>query len=109
MSIRPRGQVERNNQAKQAYARLGEPQIEIAAWCPDEKAEQPPEQVHFIMHWPVGMDLPPMAIRFKSPDTLGFFVEELIKYRRIVWPTCQAVAGEGKITLTRRKRHHGHG
>lgn len=92
--ITPRGKVVRSQEPKLGYARLGEPQFEILAWCPDEKAEMPPEQVHFLMHWPAGVELPPMAIRFKSPDTLGFFIEELIKYRRTVWPQCEAVTGE---------------
>lgn len=92
--IEPRGNVIRSDTPKPGYSRLGEPQIEILAWCPDDKAEKPPEQVHFVMHWPAGIELPPMAIRFKSPDTLGFFIEELTKYRRLVWPGCQPVDGE---------------
>lgn len=95
--IKPRGTVVRRTNPGPGYARLGEPQFEIAAWCPDSKAEKPPEQVHFILHWPAGVELPPMAIRFKSPDTLGFFIEELIKYRRTVWPKCEAVAGENQV------------
>jgi hypothetical protein len=92
--IAPRCKVARSDKPKQGYARLGEPQFEIAAWCPDEKASVPPTQVHFILHWPVGVELPPMAIRFKSPDTLGFFIEELIKYRRTVWQNAEPINGE---------------
>jgi hypothetical protein len=94
--IKPRGKVERSTTPKLGYASLGEPQFEILAWCPDGKAQKPPEQVHFVMHWPaqLGDLLPPMAIRFKSPDTLGFFIEELIKYRRTVWPNSEPVTGE---------------
>jgi hypothetical protein len=95
MAIKPRGQVQRSNQPKRAYAKIGEPQFEIAAWCPDDEAKAPPEQVHFIVHWPFQLrDLPPLTIRFKSPDTLGFFIEELIKYRRTVWPDSKKVTGE---------------
>lgn len=95
MSIKPRGKIERSNAPKKGYLKLGEPQVEIAAWCPDDNAQMPPEQVHFIIHWPAPLvDLPPMAIRFKSPYTLGFFIEELIRYRRIVWPTSEKVTGE---------------
>lgn len=72
-----------------------EPQVEIAAWCPDENAQMPPEQVHFIIHWPASMkDVPPIVLRFKSPDTIGFFIEELMKYRRVVWPNSEKVTGE---------------
>lgn len=93
--IKPKGKIERSNYPKLGYAKIGEPQFEILAWCRDENAELPPEQVHFLMHWPAEMaDLPPVAIRFKGPDTLGFFIEELIKYRRLVWPNCEKVTGE---------------
>lgn len=87
--------MERNSTPHKAYAKIGEPQFEIAAWCRDEEAKLPPEQVHFIIHWPTQLSaLPPMAIRFKSPDTLGFFIEELIRYRREVWKDSEPVTGE---------------
>jgi hypothetical protein len=93
--IKPKGEVIRSNEPKLGYARIGEPQFEIVAWCPDEEAKLPPEQVHFIMHWPARLsDLPPVAIRFKGPDTLGFFIEELIRYRREVWPNSELITGE---------------
>jgi len=95
MAIKPRAEFTRSNKPKQGYAKIGEPQFEITAWCPDENAKLPPEQVHFIVHWPAQLsDLPPLVLRFKSPDTLGFFIEELTKYRRVVWPDCQPVEGE---------------
>lgn len=95
MPILPRGNFERSSIPKKAYAKIGEPQFEITAWCPDDDAKLPPEQVHFIVHWPAQLsDLPPLVIRFKSPDTLGFFIEELIRYRRTVWPACKKVTGE---------------
>lgn len=93
--IKPRGQVVRSTMPKAGYAQIGEPQVEIAAWCRDENAELPPEQVHFIFHWPAELaDLPPLMMRFKSPDTLGFFIEELTRYRRTVWPESEKVTGE---------------
>lgn len=94
MAIKPRCKVNRDATPRRAYARIGEPQFEIAAWCEDDDAELPPSQVHFIIHWPVNMVLPPMAIRFLSPDTLGFFIEELTRYRRKVWPKAPKVQGE---------------
>ncbi len=96
MGIKPKGNVVRSNEPKLGYASLGQPQFEILAWCRDDKAELPPEQVHFVMHWPAQMKdlLPPMAIRFTSPDTLGFFIEELTRYRREVWPDSEKVEGE---------------
>jgi hypothetical protein len=94
MPIKPRGKVERSSNSRLGYARIGEPQFEITAWCPDEFAKMPPEQVHFIVHLPAVLQAPPMVLRFKSPDTLGFFIEELIKYRRTVWPKSEKVTGE---------------
>jgi len=92
--IKPAGQVERSTMPKRAYAVIGEPQIEITAWCPDDDAKLPPEQVHFILHMPAVMEAPPLVLRFKSPRTLGFFIEELISYRRLVWASSDKVKGE---------------
>ena len=90
--VKPRGKVIRSTNPKIGYTAIGQPQIEILAWCPDENAQLPPEQVHFAIHWPVEMsDLPPMVLRFKSPDTLGFFIEELSRYRREVWPDSESL------------------
>lgn len=95
MMIKPRGKIIRGDAIKKAYLSMFEPQFEIAAWSPDGDAKLPPEQVHFLITWPAQMsDMPPMAIRFKSPDTIGFFIEELTKYRRLVWPDSEPVTGE---------------
>lgn len=62
--------------------------LNIAAWCRDEGAQLPPEQVH--LHFTVRRLLDyPMLLRFKSPDTLGFLIEELARYRREVWPDAE--------------------
>jgi len=96
----PKGKMKRSTEPKDAYQSLFEPGFEIAAWCRDKNAETPPEQVHFIVHWPVDFDdLPPLAIRFKGPDTLGFFIEELTRYRRKVWPHCELIEGEINLNL----------
>jgi hypothetical protein len=93
--IKPRGLATRSTKPKAGYLKFGEPQFEIVAWCPDENAKLPPEQVHFYVHWPIEMaDLSPLVIRFKSPDSLGFFIEELTHYRRTVWPESEKVQGE---------------
>lgn len=63
---------------------IGQPQIEIGAWRPTDDA--PPEQVHMLFHLP---DLPPLTTRYKSPDTLGFLIEELARYRQYVWPDAE--------------------
>jgi hypothetical protein len=90
--IKSQGEVIRSSTPKIGFHRIAEPTIEIMAWCPDEEAKAPPEQVHFVQHVP-GLQTP-LVLRFKSPDTLGFFIEELIQYRRVVWPQSEKVTGE---------------
>ena len=97
--IKPRGNVTRSAVPIAAYARAGEPTVEIVAWCPDEKAQKPPEQVHFIMHLP-GLEFP-LIMRFKSPDSLGFFIEELARYRQAVWPDSEPASLEPKDGLNK--------
>ena len=64
-------------------------EINIAEWCPDLEAKQPPEQVHMRLQL---VNVPyPIVVRFKSPDTIGFLIEELAKYRRNVWPNSEKV------------------
>lgn len=94
MSIKPRGQVFHSNIPRKAeFVSFGDPTIEIVSWCPDEKAKEPPEQVHMIFSLP-GLEEIPIVLRYKSPDTLGFIIEELTKYRRHVWPDAQKIEGE---------------
>lgn len=89
--VKPRGQVTRSATPSRAYyAPLAEPTVEITAWCPDENAKMPPEQVHFIFKIP-GLEEIPLIMRFKSPDSLGFFIEELARYRKVVWPDAEPV------------------
>jgi len=92
--VKARGKVTRSTTpAGAVLSSLGEPEIHIAAWCPDTEAKEPPEQVHLVNIIPSLEELP-MIMRFKSPDTLGFIIEELIKYRREVWPGCELIEGE---------------
>ena len=89
-----RGRVTRTTTPEKAViGHLGEPALHIAAWCPDDAAKLPPEQVHLIFVIP-GLDDMPLVCRFKSPDTLGFLIEELANYRREVWPDAESVIGE---------------
>lgn len=86
-----RGKVTRSTTPKAAVVSpLGEPEIRIAAWCPDSEAKAPPEQVHLIFIVP-GLEDHPLICRFKSPDTLGFIIEELTRYRREVWAEAEPV------------------
>lgn len=79
-----RGKVTRSLNAKVpdgSVILLGLPDLQIGAWRPAD--DRPPEQVHLIFRL---FDTPPLVVRFKSPDTLGFLIEELARYRREVWP-----------------------
>ncbi len=64
------------------YLEIGS--LEVASWCPDDKAQVPPTQVHLLIRLK-GIDIP-QVMRFKGPDTLGILIEQLTRYRREVWP-----------------------
>jgi hypothetical protein len=92
--VKARGKVTRSTTpSRVVIGALGEPEIQIAAWCPDSEAKAPPEQVHLVNIIP-GLEEYPIIMRFKSPDTLGFLIEELTKYRREVWPDAEPVNGD---------------
>lgn len=106
--IRPRGKVIRSTVPQTAFHPLGEPELQIYAWCPDPDALYPPEQVHLQFKIP-GLEDMPLTARFKTPDTLGFLIEELIHYRRTVWPNCEPVGAdriEGKDKGTDEQPEH---
>jgi hypothetical protein len=94
MPIEPRGTVGRHYGWKPGIVDFVEiDELQIAAWSsgkPEEKI--PPTQVHLI-HKIKGLDVK-ILLRFKGPDTLGFLIEELTKYRREVWPDSEKVKGE---------------
>jgi hypothetical protein len=83
--VKPRGKVKRGGYrpGMELFAEIEE--LDVAVWCPDEFAQEPPEQVHLIITLE-GMKEIPLVMRFKSPDTLGFLIEQLAHYRREVWP-----------------------
>lgn len=47
--------------------------------------EDDPTQVHFHIYVE-GKEDEPLIMRFKSPDSIGDLVEELNRYRNLVWP-----------------------
>jgi hypothetical protein len=94
-----RGKVTRSQNKKPPQGQVllaSLPEIEIGSWRPAD--DQPPEQVHLIFHTAqryavLGLGhLPPIVVRFKSPDTLGFLIEELARYRQEVWPEAEPLA-----------------
>jgi len=73
--------------------------LEIAAWCPDSgvstlAAQSLPQQVHLTLKVK-GLRVP-FVVRFKSPDTLGFLIEELARYRQFVWPKAEPLDLKGE-------------
>jgi hypothetical protein len=88
--VKPRGTVKHGG-FKPGLMYFGEvEELNIAAWCPDEKAQEPPEQVHLIITIEGLKDIP-LVVRFKSPDTLGFLIEQLVRYRREVWSEAESL------------------
>lgn len=59
-------------------------EINVAAWCPTPDGAGPPEQVHMTIKV-TGVDAL-LVLRFKSPRTIGRVINNLRKYRDIVWP-----------------------
>jgi hypothetical protein len=85
--VKPRGVVVKHGYKPGLLQVLEVESTAIAAWCPDELAQQPAEQVHLILRVR-GLDYP-FVVRFLGPDTLGFFLEEMARYRREVWPDAE--------------------
>lgn len=91
--IQPRGDVERYSEVKPVNVfDISLDAISIREWHPDVEAKLPAEQVHFIIG--LGEELDDtieLAVRFHSPDTLGFLIEELIAYRKKVWADAEPI------------------
>lgn len=68
--------------------------LSVVEWHPDKEAKLPAEQVHFLIIIDEEMKL---GLRFKSPDTLGFFIEELIARRKSVWPDAEPVDPDAEL------------
>ena len=78
--------------------------FQVASWCPDLEAKAPPEQVHFALDVE---GLPyKIIVRFKSPDTIGDLIDQLIEYRREVWKDATPVQGESNNTPYPTKRRY---
>lgn len=87
--IEPRADVERHATVTRVSVQdIPLEKISIQEWHPDLEAKLPAEQVHFIIT--IGDELK-LALRFKSPDTLGFLIEELIAYRKKTWSDAEPI------------------
>lgn len=67
--------------------------LSIVEWHPDLNAELPPEQVHLVLQLggETEADKLDLLLRFQSPEALGFVIEELIAYRKNVWPDAEPI------------------
>lgn len=95
MPIKPKGEVNRSDKViknlRFTYHNIAE--FNIAAYSTDDKGETPPSQVHLLLKIE---GLPsPAVLRFKGPDTLGFLIEELARYRAHVWSDAAPVDVSG--------------
>lgn len=92
--IRPNAEVTRSKCPQEVHI-LDIPleEVSIRTWHPDRAGEKPAEQVHIII--PMGET--EMGIRFTRPDTLGFIIEELIAYRKLVWSDAEPVNADASL------------
>lgn len=90
---KPRGKVKRGGYKPMPAQFMEISEWSIAAWSRDSLAELPPEQVHLTQKLQ-GLEDITFIMRFKSPDTLGFMIEELARYRREVWPDAEPLEVE---------------
>jgi hypothetical protein len=95
--IKPQGEVS-HSQTPQNVAGTPFLKVEgvhIGAWTPRPDGQPPLEQVHLLIH--IEGFPHPVTMRFKSPDTLGWLIEELIRYRHYVWPDAAPVNPQAKV------------
>lgn len=73
--------------------------LSIVEWHPDLNAELPPEQVHLVLKLggETEADKLDLLLRFQTPDTLGFVIEELIAYRKNVWPDAEPINPDAEV------------
>lgn len=90
--VKSRGKVRRSCKPKSVYPMSLElEEWEITGWSPDPEAKLPMEQLHIILHVE-GLEEYAFVLRFKSPDSLGFLIEELADYRTQIWPDAEPVS-----------------
>jgi hypothetical protein len=58
--------------------------LNVAEWCPTPDGTGRPEQVHVVIR--VTGFPHPFVMRFKSPHSIGRFINNLRKHRDSVWP-----------------------
>ena len=89
--IKPRADVTRGQEVQPVHI-LDIPMemVNIREWHPDAAGRMPAEQVHLVITLE-DEDKTELGLRFHSPDTLGFLIEELIAYRKRVWVDAEPI------------------
>ena len=78
--------VERGKKLPQAEQRAYSiEEFRVAEFVPHNETEV--HELHLLLK--VKGFQHPIAARFRTPDTLGFLIEELIAYRQKIWPESQ--------------------
>jgi len=94
----PNAKITRTSEPKSAtFATYVMDAISIVEYHPDDKAQDPATQVHVLMRIK-DYDEAVFALRFKKPEILGFFIEELIAFRKHVWADAESVNPDVVIT-----------
>lgn len=87
----PNAKITRNSEVKSAtVASYIIDSLNILEYHPDDEAKEPATQVHVQMQLKHVPD-PVFMLRFKKPEILGFFIEELIAYRKNVWSEAEPI------------------
>ena len=95
--IKPRANITRQQEVQPVHI-LDIPieMVSIREWHPDVAGEMPAEQVHLLITLE---DKTELGLRFKSPDTLGFLIEELIAYRSSVWVDAEPINPDATLKV----------
>ena len=81
-------EVTRTNKVRKAGGVNLIEELHIETYSEDPHYQEPPTQVHINLELIGGETF---AMRFKGPDTLGWLIEELIAYRKHVWPDAEGI------------------
>jgi hypothetical protein len=95
--IKPRADVTRSQEVKPvSILDIPMEMVSIREWHPDAEGKLPAEQVHLVITLE---DETELGLRFCSPDTLGFLIEELIAYRKQVWVDAEPINPDATLKV----------
>ena len=77
--------VERGKKLPQGERAYAIEEFRVAEFIPHNETET--HELHLLLK--VKEFKSPIVARFRTPDTIGFLIEELIAYRQKIWPESQ--------------------